>query len=106
LADAARHILQLRLTFRAAHEAVTGLCETAEGPALAARVRAAPSEGEANAALEMLIARWFDLPKSCVALTVGQKSRIKTLTISGNSDALLARLEARLAEINPAQTGS
>jgi uncharacterized protein len=56
-----------------------------------ARVRAAPADGDANAALVTLVAARFGVPKSCVALTAGQKSRIKTLSILGDGDALMAR---------------
>lgn len=75
-----------------------GICESNEGPAIAARVRAVPANGEANAALERLIANWLDVPKSCVALTAGQKSRIKTVTISGEPGAILQRLADRLTQ--------
>jgi uncharacterized protein YggU (UPF0235/DUF167 family) len=66
--------------------------------ALAARVRAVPAEGEANAAVEKLIARWLDVPKSTVRVTAGGKSRIKSLTISGESHCLEQLLKAKLAQ--------
>jgi uncharacterized protein YggU (UPF0235/DUF167 family) len=56
-----------------------------------------PAEGEANAAVEKLIARWLDVPKSTVRVTAGGKSRIKSLTISGETDCLEQRLMAKLA---------
>jgi uncharacterized protein YggU (UPF0235/DUF167 family) len=62
-----------------------------------ARVRAKPAEGEANAALERLVARWLDVPKSAVHVTHGLKSRVKTLTISGETGCLEERLQAKLA---------
>jgi uncharacterized protein YggU (UPF0235/DUF167 family) len=65
--------------------------------ALQARVRAVPAEGEANAAVEKLIARWLDVPKSTVRVTAGAKSRIKSLTISGETVSLEQRLRAKLA---------
>jgi uncharacterized protein YggU (UPF0235/DUF167 family) len=92
-------IVRVRLTPKSSIEAVDGVAPSAEGAALAARVRAVPAEGEANAAVEKLIARWLDVPKSTVRVTAGAKSRIKSLTISGETDCLEQRLRAKLAPI-------
>jgi uncharacterized protein len=91
--------LRVRLTPKATTAGVIGVCDTPEGPALSARVRAIPNDGEANAALEIVIADWLGLAKSCVALTSGQKSRIKTVTVRGSPDVLLQRL----AELDPSR---
>jgi len=90
-------IVRVRLTPKSSIEGVEGVIPSAEGPALAARVRAVPAEGEANAAVEKLIARWLDVPKSTVRVTGGAKSRIKSLTISGDGICLEQRLRAMLA---------
>ena len=90
-------IVRVRLTPKSSIEGVDGVTSSAEGQALAARVRAVPAEGEANAAVEKLIARWLDVPKSTVRVTAGAKSRIKSLTISGEAESLERRLRARLA---------
>ena len=90
-------IVRVRLTPKSSVEGVDGVIPSAEGQALAARVRAVPAEGEANAAVEKLIARWLDVPKSTVRVTAGAKSRIKSLTISGEAESLERRLRARLA---------
>ena len=90
-------IVRVRLTPKSSIEGVDGVIPSAEGQALAARVRAVPAEGEANAAVERLIARWLDVPKSTVRVTAGGKSRIKSLTISGETDGLERRLMAKLA---------
>jgi len=90
-------IVRVRLTPKSSIEGIEGVGPTAEGPALAARVRAAPAEGEANAALERLVARWLDVPKSTVRVTHGGKSRVKSLTISGETGCLEERLKAKLA---------
>ena len=90
-------IVRVRLTPKSSLEAVEGVGPTAEGAAFLARVRTVPAEGEANAALEALIARWLDVPKSTVRVTGGAKSRVKTLTISGDSGCLQQRLRAKLA---------
>ena len=97
--------MRIRLTPKSSSDRVEGVIETAEGPALVARVRAVPSEGEANAAREKLVANWLGVPKSCVVLTAGQKSRIKTVTITGDSETLAKRLNERLNANKPAQTG-
>jgi len=89
-------IVRVRLTPKSSIEGVGGVGPTAEGPAFAARVRAIPAEGEANAALERLVARWLDVPKSTVRVTHGAKSRVKSLTISGETGCLEARLKAKL----------
>ena len=79
-------IVRVRLTPKSSLEAVEGVEPTAEGPAFMARVRAVPAEGEANAALERLVARWLEVPKSAVHVTHGGKSRVKSLTISGETE--------------------
>jgi uncharacterized protein len=89
--------LRVRLTPKSASDRVEGVCESADGPAIAARVTAVPADGEANTALERLMADWLDLPKSSVALTAGHKSRIKTVTISGDINALCQRVVDLLA---------
>ena len=90
-------IVRVRLTPKSSIESVDGVAQSAEGAALAARVRAVPAEGEANAAVEKLIARWLDVPKSAVRVTAGAKSRIKSLTISGETNCLEQRLKAKLS---------
>ena len=90
-------IVRVRVTPKSSKDAVDGIEQTADGPAFRARVRAVPAEGEANAAVEKLIARWLDVPKSTVRVTAGAKSRIKSLTISGESNCLEQRLRAKLA---------
>jgi hypothetical protein len=91
-------IVRVRLTPKSSIEGVGGVEATAEGAAFAARVRAVPAEGEANAALERLVARWLDVPKSTVRVTHGAKSRVKSLTISGETGCLEKRLKAKLAD--------
>ena len=90
-------IVRVRLTPKSSVEGVDGVAPSAEGAAFAARVRAVPAEGEVNAAVEKLIARWLDVPKSSVRVTAGAKSRIKSLTISGETNCLEQRLRAKLA---------
>lgn len=89
-------IVRVRLTPKSSIEGIGGVSATAEGAAFAARVRAVPAEGEANAALERLVARWLDVPKGAVRVTHGAKSRVKSLTVSGETGCLEARLRAKL----------
>lgn len=44
-------------------------------------LRAKPHDGEANTALIKLLAKYFDVPKTSIKITRGQKSRIKTVEI-------------------------
>jgi uncharacterized protein len=90
-------IVRVRLTPKSSVEGIAGVGQTVKGAAFQARVRAVPAEGEANAALEGLVARWLDVPKSTVRVTHGAKSRVKSLTISGETGCLEARLKAKLA---------
>ncbi len=90
-------IVRVRLTPKSSIEGIDGVGPTAEGAAFLARVRAVPADGEANAALEKLVARWLDVPKGTVRVTHGAKSRLKSLTISGETGCLEQRLEAKLA---------
>jgi uncharacterized protein len=90
-------IVRVRLTPKSSLEGIEGVGPTVEGAAFMARVRAVPAEGEANAALERLVARWLDVPKSAVHVTHGSKSRVKSLTISGDTGCLEQRLQAKLA---------
>jgi uncharacterized protein YggU (UPF0235/DUF167 family) len=50
---------------------------------LKARVRAAPVEGEANAALEALIAKALGVARSRVSVARGTTQRLKTVEIEG-----------------------
>ena len=84
----------MRLTPKGGRDAVDGVVQLADGRSvLKARVAAAPSDGEANAALTRLIARAVGVPPRDVALTAGATSRIKQFVISGDGPALIAALE-------------
>jgi uncharacterized protein len=91
-----RLVLRVRLTPKSSKDAIEGIEDTADGPAIKARVRAVPEDGAANAALEQLIAKWLDLPKRSVTLIGGGKSRVKTLALSGAADRLVGALKQRL----------
>jgi uncharacterized protein YggU (UPF0235/DUF167 family) len=86
--------LTVRLTPKGGRDGIDGIEIMSDGRAvLKARVRAAPSEGEANDALCRLIAKTMGIPPRDVALLAGATARIKRLTISGDGPTLIAALE-------------
>ena len=86
------------MTPKSAKDAVEGVETRADGRShVKVRVRAAPEDGRANAAVCRLVADFFDIPASAARLVTGQTSREKTLALSGaaeNLDDGLARLGA------------
>lgn len=86
--------LIVRLTPKGGRDAIDGIELMADQRAvLKIRVRAAPSEGEANAALTKLIAKAVGVPPRAVNLVAGATARIKRLIISGDGPTLIAALE-------------
>ncbi|HRK18077.1 MAG TPA: DUF167 family protein [Hyphomicrobiaceae bacterium] len=88
--------IQIRLTPKSSRDAIE-VSAGPEAPTLKARVTAAPEDGKANAALEQLFARWLDVPRSTVTVTSGAKSRLKTLTVTGNGLHLASLIERAIA---------
>ena len=87
-------ILTVRLTPKGGRDSIDGIETTADGKSvLKARVRAAPSEGEANDALVRLIAKAVGVPARAVNLISGHTSRFKRLKIDGSAIALADALE-------------
>src|SRR3972149_2791447 len=90
--------LAVRLTPKGGRDAIDGIDVLADGRAvLKARVRVAPSEGEANDALCRLIAKAMGVPPRDVALVAGATGRIKRLAITGDGPSLIAALEKIVA---------
>ena len=86
--------LAVRLTPKGGRDSIDGIETLADGRAvLKARVRALPSEGEANAALCRLIAKGAGVPPRDVTLIAGATSRTKRLAISGHGPTIIAALE-------------
>jgi len=84
----------LRLTPKGGRDAFDGIDVLDDGRVvLKARVRAAPTGGEANVALGRLVAKAVGVPPRDVTVTAGATSRIKRLTISGDGPTLIATLE-------------
>jgi uncharacterized protein len=92
-------IVRVRLTPKSSLDAIEGLETTAEGPALKARVRALPSEGEANKAVERVLADWLGVPKTSVTVASGGKSRVKSLKIVGEVQELKDLLQIGLGRL-------
>lgn len=80
----------MRLTPRGGADRVDGWGRDDAGRLfLKVRVRAAPVEGEANAALESLLAKRLGLPKSAVRVERGATQRLKQVEIDGLDEAAL-----------------
>jgi hypothetical protein len=90
--------LAVRLTPKSGRDAIDGIGVMSDGRAvLKIRVQAAPSDGEANAALTKLIARAVGIPPRDVSLVAGATARNKRLNISGDVPTLVAALEKIVA---------
>jgi hypothetical protein len=86
--------LAVRLTPKGGRDCIDGIELLADGRSvLKVRVRAAPSEGEANAALVRLLAKAVGVPPRDVSLIAGATARIKRLAVAGDPPTLIAALE-------------
>ncbi|MEI8144890.1 MAG: DUF167 family protein [Alphaproteobacteria bacterium] len=84
-------LLDVRLTPRGGRDGLEGTETLADGRVVVkARVRAVPENGRANAALEGLVAEAFGLSRSSVQVTKGATSRLKTVAVNGDPQALAA----------------
>jgi uncharacterized protein (TIGR00251 family) len=85
--------LAVRLTPRGGRDSIDGIEILSDGKAvLKARVRALPEDGEANAALVKLVAKFTGLASSRVTIQSGHTSRIKVLKIIGDPENLAAQI--------------
>lgn len=85
--------LLVRLTPGSSADVIEGIGETAdERRHLKVRVRAVPEGGKANRALEKAIAKWLGIAKSSVTVTGGAASRLKSVTVNGESHELLRKI--------------
>ena len=86
--------LTVRLTPKGGRDAIDGIEIMADGRAvLKTRVRAAPSGGKANDALIRTIAKAVGVAARDVTLAGGTASRLKRLSIKGDTATLTAALE-------------
>jgi uncharacterized protein (TIGR00251 family) len=90
-------LVTIRLTPRGGRDAIDGVERLDDGQAvLKVRVRAPPSDGEANTALARLLAKTLRLAPRDVRLVAGPTSRLKRIKIAGDPVGIAAALE-RLA---------
>ena len=82
-------IIEVRVKPLARKTALAGLY----ADRLKVQVSAAPDKGKANRELVDLIAKEFDIAKSDVTIIKGQKSRNKTIVLSGPAEKLKRRYE-------------
>jgi uncharacterized protein YggU (UPF0235/DUF167 family) len=86
-------VVVCRLTPKGGRDSIDGIARLTDGTSvLLARVRKAPEDGRANDALCSLLAEKLGAPRSRVSLIAGARSRLKQVAVSGDPDALIARL--------------
>jgi len=91
-------MLVVRVTPKGGRDAIDGIADLADGSSvLKVRVRAAASEGEANAALMQVLARALGVAARDISLLSGARGRIKRVKIAGAGAALAAALEEMCA---------
>jgi uncharacterized protein len=87
-------LVAVRITPKGGRDAIDGIEMLADGRAvLKARVRAAPSEGEANRALVRLLAAKLVMTPRAISIAAGANARIKRVKLDGDPAALMAALE-------------
>lgn len=81
----------MRVTPRGGRDTAEGWAQDADGRAyLKVRIAAAPTDGQANAALTVFLAKALKRPKSAVRIVSGDTARLKILEIEGLDEAALA----------------
>ena len=92
-------IVRVRLTPKSSRDGIDGLQPLSDGTSvLAARVRAVPEKGAANAALEKVLAKALRVGKTDVAVVAGGTARLKTVRIDGDGKHLAAALSALVSD--------
>ncbi|MBS1183777.1 MAG: hypothetical protein H6Q99_3657 [Proteobacteria bacterium] len=88
-------LVEVRLTPRGGRDRIDGMKTLSDGrTVVAARVKAVPEDGKANAAVAALLAAAAGLPKSAAAVVSGPTARLKTIRLTGASAEAEARLRA------------
>lgn len=77
------------LTPKSAQEKINGTIEKDNKIYLKISVKAAPKEGEANAALIAFLSKAWQIPKSHIQIIQGAQSRYKTLLVQDLEDKIL-----------------
>lgn len=87
-------VLAVRLTPKAAQDAVDGIGCLADGSDVAlARVRALPAKGDANRALIAVLAKALKLPRGSISIVGGAGGRVKQVRIVGDAGSLSGKIE-------------
>lgn len=83
----------MRATPKGGRDALDGVAMLSDGRSvLKVRVRAAPEDGAATAAVARVIAEALGVPASRVTLAAGATARLKTFRVDGDAEALAAAL--------------
>jgi uncharacterized protein YggU (UPF0235/DUF167 family) len=86
--------VSVRATPKGGRDCIDGVIHLGDGQAvLKVRVRAAPSDGEANDALGRVLAKAAGVAPTCVSLLQGAAGRLKTFRIDGDPARLAAAME-------------
>lgn len=86
--------LRLKVTPGASRSKMGAIEEVAENTyALKVLVTVVPEGGKANKAVIELLAKAIGVPKSSIEVSHGITSRLKTITIKGNPDELIPKLD-------------
>jgi len=86
-------IIAIRVTPRSSKPGIGGWRAGADGrEELEIRVAAAPTDGEANAAVVKLLAKALGVPKGSIEIVGGDTSRHKRIAVPLTSDELRRRL--------------
>ncbi len=90
--------LNVRVTPRGGRDAVEGIgADADEAPHVKVRVAAAPVDGDANDAVEKLLAKWLGVAKTDVEVTGGLTARSKLVMVDGDPVKLVRKCEALVA---------
>ncbi|MFG1480555.1 DUF167 family protein [Xanthobacter sp. V4C-4] len=91
--------LHVRATPKGGRDALDGVGVLADGRSvLKVRVRVAPEDGAATAAVARVIAAALGVPASRVTLAAGATARLKTFHVAGDAAALAAALARAVPE--------
>jgi uncharacterized protein (TIGR00251 family) len=95
--------LRARVTPRAGRDRLAAVIDLPDGAAVKIAVSAPPADGEANAAVCKLLAKFFRTAKSNITVASGASARTKQIDITGDGASLAAVLDAWAAA---GETGS
>ena len=92
-------MLAVRVTPRGGRDALDGVDVMSYGRAiLKLRVRAAPEDGEANAAVVKLLASALKLRRADIEISAGATARVKQVLLRGDPLKLAAQLRERCGQ--------